>query len=67
MDGLVGFSKLAERSERVGAELVEDAWDKLGKLLDGACAIDGGCIRLVAGVYWWMESASLDMASLEEE
>ena len=41
LDGLVRLGELAERRERVGAELVEDAGDELGELLHVAGAVDG--------------------------
>src|SRR6266851_4625300 len=42
---LVRLCKFAQRRERVGAELVKNAWDELGKLLDLPSAIDRKCIR----------------------
>ena len=51
LDGLVRLGELAERGERVGPELVEDAGDELGELFYGAGAVDSGSVGLLAGVY----------------
>lgn len=42
---LVRLGEAAEVGERVGAELVEDTGDKLGKLLGLATAVDGEGVR----------------------
>lgn len=43
---LVALGELSERGERVGAELVEDARNKLGELLVLAVTVDGkGVVR----------------------
>jgi hypothetical protein len=44
LDCLVGLGELAERRERVRTELVEDAGDELGELLDVTSTIDGECV-----------------------
>lgn len=54
---LVALGKLAERSERVGAKLVKDAGNKLGKLLVLAVAVDGKGVGGNGGVDW---SASVE-------
>lgn len=47
---LVALGKLAERRERVGAELVEDAGDELRELLVLTVAVDGECVCRDGGV-----------------
>ena len=47
---LIGFCELSQRRERVGAELVEDAWDELCELLDVSRAVDGECVSGYGGV-----------------
>jgi len=49
---LVRFGQLAEGSQGVGAELVEDAGDKLGELLVLAVAVDGEGVVGDSGVHW---------------
>lgn len=41
LHALVALGELAQGSERVGAELVQDAGDELGELLVLAVAVDG--------------------------
>lgn len=47
---LVALSKLAERSERVGAKLVKNAWNELGQLLVLTVAVDGEGVGGDSGV-----------------
>lgn len=47
---LVALGKLAERRERVGAELVEDTGDELRELLVLTVAVDGECVCRNGGV-----------------
>lgn len=47
---LVALGKLAERRERVGAELVEDTGDELRELLVLTVAVDGECVCRDGGV-----------------
>jgi hypothetical protein len=44
LHALVALSELAERGERIGPKLVEDAGNKLRKLLVLAVAVDGECV-----------------------
>jgi len=41
LHALVALGELAQRCERVGAELVEDTGDKFGQLLVLTCTVDG--------------------------
>jgi hypothetical protein len=50
LDRLVGLGELAQGGERVRAELVEDARDELGELLDLAGAVDGEGVGGKGGV-----------------
>ena len=52
LDGLVGLGKLAERRERVRAELVEDARNELGKLLNLTSAVDREGVGRYSRMYW---------------
>ena len=53
LHALVALGELAQRRQRVGAELVEDTGDELGELLVLAVAVDGegvgwdGCVDCV--------------------
>jgi hypothetical protein len=47
LHGLVALGQFAQGRQRVWAELVEDAWDKLGELLVLAVSVDG------EGVGWY--------------
>lgn len=50
LKALVALGKLAEGSERVGTELVEDAGDELGELLVLTVAVDGEGVGRHSGV-----------------
>jgi hypothetical protein len=50
LEVLVALGELAEGSKRVGAELVEDARDKLGELLVLAVTVDGEGVGGDSGV-----------------
>lgn len=50
LEVLVALSELAEGGQRVGAELVEDARDKLSKLLVLTVAVDGEGVGGDSGV-----------------
>jgi hypothetical protein len=45
LHALVALGELAQRRQRVGAELVEDAGNELGELLVLAVAVDGEGVR----------------------
>lgn len=49
---LVALGQLAERGQRVRAELVQDARDELGELLVLAVAVDGEGVGGNRGVNW---------------
>lgn len=44
LQGLIAFGQLAERSETVRAELVQDSRDEFGELFVFTCAVDGKCV-----------------------
>jgi hypothetical protein len=50
LHALVALGKLAQRCERVGTELVEDAGDELGELLVFTVTVDGEGVRGYRGV-----------------
>ena len=50
LEALVALGELAERSERVGAKLVQDAGDELGELLVLTVAVKGEGVGRHSGV-----------------
>jgi hypothetical protein len=52
---LVALGEFSEGSEGVGAELVENAWDKLGELLVFTVAVDGEGVGWNSGVNYLTE------------
>lgn len=64
LDRLIRLGELAQRRERVGAKLVEDARHELGKLLDVPGAVDGECVGGEGGVHCELGAASAKVESL---
>ena len=59
LHGLVGFGQLAERSQAVGAKLVEDTGDQFSQLLLFTVTVDSECVRGDRGVDYKNVSSKL--------